>query len=1053
MIAELIGFGIDPEVRKYLDRTNMQVAKYCSLVFIAVRFFGFTSGLFTIECWIPLLVTAGLFLFSCIYFKKKERIGQKWIGTIMSLYAVAEVGYALFYTLAHYPGDGTVAPFFVVVVMLCGLFVFPVFFMIPLVTGAYAILMVVVASRIDLPTEFYWQLGGGYLCLLLLIFVRHFEKMYIAKKVVEVNRISYIDTTTGLKNRRAAEADAKEYVNHFLYMVNVRLAEYDFFQRVYGNYHLDEILRQIGSTLAKVSDVEYRYYMENGVFTLVYQESSIPAMKDVIAYIRQNARKVHVDGEEFFVTLQIQCAYGSILKKADLWDMERVLEARMVMTESVEKEDELFFDYDQREDGEIPEIDLEKQVHLLDSLTGLAGLSLFRYRAVQLLSIDTESDYYVLYFDIANFKSYNEKFGFQSGDRFLKQVAEILSEEFAGQLISRFSADQFVILTELPDFLQRILKACLLVRNIRNDAVMDLKVGIYRVRGEELDISICCDRAKLACNSIKNTANQYYRFFDEDFYKEVRDQRYIVEHLDEAIREGYLKVYYQPVMRTITNHVCGYEALARWEDPNYGMIFPGQFIPVLEDRRLIYRLDSYIIQKVCEDLHHFLQDHGNSVPVSVNLSRLDFQLCDVPDVVEKNVLKYGIDRNKLHIEVTESALMDNPEFLDGELNKLRKLGYQIWMDDFGSGYSSLNILKDYQFDTLKTDMEFLRHYEENPRAKEVLMSVVDMTKRLGIEVLAEGVETKEQLDFLTDIGVEKVQGFYFDCAKSYGEVVNALVQGNVQFETPRERESMEKIGALNFLSPDPLYLDAEESDSELVTKIPIAILKYSGGNYEYMMMSAAYLEVIKSVGLDPWVPGSGPHNLQNNAIRRQYDEFLRHAMETGKEEKLDYIENGNLCTSHVRYITDLDTQHVFAVTLTNNVKQGDGEDRFNRLIQSMVGVYGIFERIDYFNQERGLFQNLYQSKIDRDEELDYGKITDAGVQRFAEKYIVSEEQQDFCEFYNRDRLKKAFCEDKIHMSHHTFHFQDGYERGYYLVPMSNENDAEYVSFLRKIEEN
>lgn len=239
--------------------------------------------------------------------------------------------------------------------------------------------------------------------------------------------------------------------------------------------------------------------------------------------------------------------------------------------------------------------------------------------------------------------------------------------------------------------------------------------------------------------------------------RDIRD--HVIRHLDEAIEKHWLQVYYQPVIRTMTGELCGMEALARWIDPEIGFLSPGSFIPVLEQVRLIHRLDAFVLEEVCRMLRQWLDENLPITPVSFNLSRYDFDMMDVFAFIENTRRKYAVPRDFLHVEITESVLAQDSRVIQQALAHLRQEGYEIWLDDFGSVYSSLNILKDYTVDLIKLDMGFLRSFTEKSRS--IISSVIGMAKDLGIKTLAEGVETQEHADFLASIGCGRQQGFFY----------------------------------------------------------------------------------------------------------------------------------------------------------------------------------------------------------------------------------------------------------------------------------------------------
>jgi EAL domain-containing protein (putative c-di-GMP-specific phosphodiesterase class I) len=234
---------------------------------------------------------------------------------------------------------------------------------------------------------------------------------------------------------------------------------------------------------------------------------------------------------------------------------------------------------------------------------------------------------------------------------------------------------------------------------------------------------------------------------------------YIVSHLDEALEKGWIAAYYQPLARTITNAPAGAEALARWLDPEYGNIMPGTFIPVLEKAGLIYKVDSFMLTEAVK-LQRRRIDAGLKIsPISVNLSRQDFDRLDVLSFVKEQLSRYKISQDLIVLELTESLLVQNKDKMTTVVKDLRSAGFRVWMDDFGSGYSSLIFLNDYTLDLIKLDMGFLKSFTATSR--EIMRSTVNMAKRLGIRTLAEGVETEEQVRFLREIGCDMMQGYYY----------------------------------------------------------------------------------------------------------------------------------------------------------------------------------------------------------------------------------------------------------------------------------------------------
>ena len=407
-----------------------------------------------------------------------------------------------------------------------------------------------------------------------------------------------------------------------------------------------------------------------------------------------------------------------------------------------------------------------------DELTGLLSPGTFRNRILSLIGKrpDCDEGYCLLYMDLENFKSFNRFFGYSGGDILLKFLADAISGQFPGDSATRLGADIFAVLTRDDDIVERYERLHTIVEGYQNRVALELKAGIYAIDGSDKDPAAVIDRAKTACESIKGRFDSGWRRFDSALDQQVSMDRHVVNSVAAAVEEGWIEVFYQPIIRAATGRVCDYEALCRWNDPDHGMLPPSAFIGTLERSHLITKLDLCVIEQVCAHQANLAASGREVVPVSVNLSRLDFQLCDIFAEVEAAVARHSIERSMINIEVTESAMDEDSDYFSGQLDRFRAAGYEVWMDDFGSGYSSLNLLKDYRFDALKIDMGFLRGLDENPRSREIITMVVDMAKRLGIHTVVEGVETEQQRRFLTQVGCEMLQGFLFSRPMRYEEL-------------------------------------------------------------------------------------------------------------------------------------------------------------------------------------------------------------------------------------------------------------------------------------------
>lgn len=422
----------------------------------------------------------------------------------------------------------------------------------------------------------------------------------------------------------------------------------------------------------------------------------------------------------------------------------------------------------------------DEELELLATQDKLTGLYAFDYfvtlcQKKAMAEKLKEREWVFIATDITSFSLYNEQRGFVKGNEFLKEVGQILKREFPEALVSRQGDDNFVVFAKNEAVEERIEEARLAVEALDEDISPSIKVGSSIFRGADFDMRVSIERARLACRAVKKIVNKTYMFYNDELRERTKLIRHIVSHVDEAIREGHIVAYYQPVARTYDKKICGAEALVRWIDPIYGFMNPGLFISTLEEAQIAYKLDLAMMEIVCKNMAESLQNGHKIVPVSINFSRTDFAVIDVPAEIKKIADKYRVDPKFLHVEITESALLDKNTDLKTLMSQIKANGFEIWLDDFGSGYSSFNALKDYSFDTLKLDMEFLRGFETNEKSRPLIKSVINMARQIGMATLAEGVETQEQAAFLREIGCGKLQGYLISKPIPYEEFVEKFM--------------------------------------------------------------------------------------------------------------------------------------------------------------------------------------------------------------------------------------------------------------------------------------
>ena len=646
----------------------------------------------------------------------------------------------------------------------------------------------------------------------------------------------------------------------------------------------------------------------------------------------------------------------------------------------------------------------------LCQVTGLLNMMQFMRHASAHMQDPLAEPLTFMYFDIENFKSFNQRYGFQQGNRLLRYVADLLRETFEGNLVARFNDDHFAVATQRKnpnDCIQFIHER---IRVYDLGLPMEMKAGIYHPLPEVTDVALIMDRAKIACNSIKNTYDLTWAEFDPAMEEEINFRSHIIRSFQEAMIEGCIEVYYQPELRAMTREICGFEALARWRDPVHGMISPGVFVPVLEDAHLSPQLDLYIIERVCQDIVQVRRDipDWELLRVSVNLSRADFRLMDMVQAVEDVRLRYDIVRSMLNIEVTEGAMNEDEKFLQGEIARFRAAGYEVWMDDFGSGYSSLNNVKDYVFDVLKIDMNFLRSFETNPKSAIVIRSIVNMAKELGLHTLAEGVETEEQFAFLREIGCEKVQGYLFSPPMPFDKAV-AYCYGEtaqVKVEPFRLGSYYQEIGAINVLSSEALE---RRGSPEIGDALSLAVLEECDGEIRYLYQSKMFKMFLRNIELDEDSVHTPHYERRKRQNERMIARMMVEANRTGREVYTDFITRNSFNSVRLRLVTrDVDDTRAVFLMATVNISRFSPEA--GSMQEALNQIVALYDRVDLFDLGSRKIMQLYRDVYEVNYTQEYGHFEEL-VAYYAEEKIIPAEQKLFKKFYSEKHLR-AILEDK-----------------------------------------
>lgn len=399
-----------------------------------------------------------------------------------------------------------------------------------------------------------------------------------------------------------------------------------------------------------------------------------------------------------------------------------------------------------------------------DILTGLLNKEQFYIETAKLIKENRDVKYCLVCSNIKDFKFVNELFGIEKGNEILKKQAEYM-KNFIGEdsLAARLHADRFAMCMPRIRFDEDLINEAItgIQEAFKNSSFhMHIFVGVYDIHDVEERVSIMCDKANLASETIKNEYKSSVAYYTEHLLEKSIEERKIIGEFDRALDNEEFVMFLQPQV-DVSGKPFGSEALVRWQHPDKGLLAPGVFIDVLEKTGFVYRLDRYMWDKAVKQLAEWKKRGINDYHISVNISTKDFYLIDVYETFVGLVEKYDIDPKLLKLEITETALMSDFNKNMVIIKRLQKYGFDIEIDDFGSGYSSLNMLKDISADVLKIDMGFLRASENEVKGQDILESIIGLANKLGMRVITEGVEKKTQVDMLYDMGCKMFQGYYF----------------------------------------------------------------------------------------------------------------------------------------------------------------------------------------------------------------------------------------------------------------------------------------------------
>ncbi len=568
----------------------------------------------------------------------------------------------------------------------------------------------------------------------------------------------------------------------------------------------------------------------------------------------------------------------------------------------------------------------QRQMQYTDVLTGVLNLTGFRHGAMDILKENPNGRFAVWYADIKNFKFINNNYGYEEGNKLLKRICVQLEQYMRdGDLVCRTIGDCMAGLIRLDqheaarDIFPKVLQE---TRNyyakLNRDFQIDIYVGIYLLAPNDAqvaDIDQMIGCARVAQQSIKRMSGGGLAFYNEGQWKNLQRSIEIGGRLEAAFESGEISVWYQPQVNYVTGELVGAEALCRWNHKKLGPISPVEFIAVLEESGQISKLDTYVWDTACKNMSEWLEE-GYKVPISVNISRKDILDTDLGDHFMSLLDKYNLTPDMLRLEITESAYIDEADKLIESVAKLREYGFVVEMDDFGSGYSSLNVLKDVPVDIVKLDLRFLTESENSIKGGNIISYIIRMIHSLDMRVLAEGVETEAQADFLKSMNCRMMQGYYFAkpmCKMDFEEYVfRSKISKILPYKNEENKYNIQEI------------LDKNSNSSFIFNRCigGGALISVSEERLEVLMSNEALYECIGGTRDEFMVNFENVYSILEPTVRAALEEALQNAVEKGEERFEVYVKATNRWISCTfRYLYQNGNEYVMFCQAKNSTRE------------------------------------------------------------------------------------------------------------------------------------
>ena len=606
-----------------------------------------------------------------------------------------------------------------------------------------------------------------------------------------------------------------------------------------------------------------------------------------------------------------------------------------------------------------------------------------------------------IFLDLENFRFINMQGDISEGAHLLTEVSALIHQTFPDVLITRGASIQFAVVTGVPDVRERLVHLHKKALSLRSNNQLDLKAGIFIVSDPQISPITASDYAKAACAHIKKDYQAVYREYDEDLQKHLAIDHYVVTHLEEALKNHDIKVFFQPIVRTLTCKACAAEALVRWDDSKYGHLLPSIFIKPLEATQLITKLDLYVAEEVCR-LYQDLQLRPDvNLPISINFSRSDFQHCNIRRELDRLRAQYHVPDHALCVEVTERDFCDDVSFLKDQLTELRDHGYEVWMDDFGSGFSSLSLLKDLDVDLVKFDLRFLVGSAHINRGNFIIGALIAMVKQLGMKTLVEGVETEAQLDYLQSVGCERMQGYLYSRPIPFEQLVNLAIWDTD--ETEPNCRYYNAVGCCNMVQAIPESVFHGKDERLVLPSLPACIVEYQAGKMSLLETNAAFtaregqLAFRDPAAFDEYMGQAGTF------CRRNLLQAIKQCQDTQKGLTIEVSSHNEVCSLRIDPIAKNEASgaEAFLIILTG-VRTSSFKERKAAVQSIMNGIFSLFDSFFVLNLTT---QTVHRIKVGMNVTDEIERLPlPLFLREWARRHVFSEDWKRFLQFYDLSTL-------------------------------------------------